>query len=75
LTNFEPSHHSIGAGRALLQEEVLRASNLGAPITICGRQSAPARAYTIDVAAFVGNIKQGLPIISPLASRAARIAP
>jgi septum site-determining protein MinD len=26
-------------------EEVLRASNLGAPITICGRQSAPSRAY------------------------------
>jgi septum site-determining protein MinD len=27
-------------------EEVLRASNLGAPITICGQQSVPARAYT-----------------------------
>jgi septum site-determining protein MinD len=26
-------------------EEVLRASNLGAPITICGRDSAPSRAY------------------------------
>src|SRR6516162_8236234 len=26
-------------------EEVLRASNLGAPITICGRNSAPSRAY------------------------------
>jgi septum site-determining protein MinD len=26
-------------------EEVLRASNLGAPITICGRESAPSRAY------------------------------
>src|SRR5262244_1791379 len=26
-------------------EEVLRASNLGAPITICGQQSAPAHAY------------------------------
>jgi septum site-determining protein MinD len=26
-------------------EAVLRASNLGAPITICGQQSAPARAY------------------------------
>jgi septum site-determining protein MinD len=26
-------------------EEVLRASNLGAPITICGRGSAPSRAY------------------------------
>ena len=27
-------------------EEVLRASNLGAPITICGQQSVPALAYT-----------------------------
>jgi septum site-determining protein MinD len=27
-------------------EEVLRASNLGFPITICGRQSAPSRAYS-----------------------------
>jgi septum site-determining protein MinD len=27
-------------------EDVLRASNIGAPITICGRQSAVARAYT-----------------------------
>jgi septum site-determining protein MinD len=27
-------------------EEVLRASNLGAPITICGQQTAPAHAYT-----------------------------
>jgi septum site-determining protein MinD len=26
-------------------EEVLRASNIGAPITVCGRDSAPARAY------------------------------
>jgi septum site-determining protein MinD len=26
-------------------EEVLRASNLGAPVTICGRDSAPSRAY------------------------------
>src|SRR6516225_2355258 len=26
-------------------EEVLRASNLGTPITICGRNSAPSRAY------------------------------
>ena len=26
-------------------EEVLRASNLGAPITTCGRDSAPSRAY------------------------------
>jgi septum site-determining protein MinD len=26
-------------------QEVLRASNLGAPITICGQQSAPSRAY------------------------------
>jgi septum site-determining protein MinD len=26
-------------------EEVLRASNLGAPVTICGRESAPSRAY------------------------------
>src|SRR6516164_668864 len=26
-------------------EEVLRASNLGAPITICGQQTAPAHAY------------------------------
>jgi septum site-determining protein MinD len=26
-------------------EEVLRASNLGAPITVCGRESAPSRAY------------------------------
>jgi septum site-determining protein MinD len=26
-------------------EAVLRASNLGAPITICGRDSAPSRAY------------------------------
>ena len=26
-------------------QEVLRASNLGAPITICGRDSAPSRAY------------------------------
>jgi septum site-determining protein MinD len=26
-------------------EEVLRASNLGAPITICGRDTAPSRAY------------------------------
>ena len=26
-------------------EEVLRASNLGAPITVCGRDSAPSRAY------------------------------
>jgi septum site-determining protein MinD len=26
-------------------EEVLRASNLGAPITICGQNSAPSRAY------------------------------
>jgi septum site-determining protein MinD len=26
-------------------EEVLRASNLGAPITICGQDSAPSRAY------------------------------
>jgi septum site-determining protein MinD len=30
-------------------EEVLRASNLGAPITVCGRDSAPSRAY-IDAA-------------------------
>jgi septum site-determining protein MinD len=30
-------------------EEVLRASNLGAPITVCGRDSAPSRAY-FDVA-------------------------
>jgi septum site-determining protein MinD len=27
-------------------EEVLRASNVGSPITICGRQSAPSRAYS-----------------------------
>jgi septum site-determining protein MinD len=27
-------------------EEVLRASNLGSPITICGRQSAPSQAYS-----------------------------
>jgi septum site-determining protein MinD len=27
-------------------EEVLRASNLGAPITICGQKSVPALAYT-----------------------------
>ena len=26
-------------------EEVLRASNLGTPITICGRDNAPSRAY------------------------------
>jgi len=26
-------------------EEVLRASNLGAPITVCGRESAVSRAY------------------------------
>jgi septum site-determining protein MinD len=26
-------------------DEVLRASNLGAPITVCGRESAPSRAY------------------------------
>ncbi len=26
-------------------EEVLRASNLGAPVTVCGRDSAPSRAY------------------------------
>jgi septum site-determining protein MinD len=26
-------------------EEVLRASNLGAPITVCGRDTAPSRAY------------------------------
>jgi septum site-determining protein MinD len=26
-------------------DEVLRASNLGAPITVCGRDSAPSRAY------------------------------
>jgi septum site-determining protein MinD len=26
-------------------QEVLRASNLGAPVTICGRDSAPSRAY------------------------------
>jgi septum site-determining protein MinD len=26
-------------------EEVLRASNLGAPITVCGRDSSPSRAY------------------------------
>jgi septum site-determining protein MinD len=26
-------------------QEVLRASNLGAPITVCGRDSAPSRAY------------------------------
>src|SRR5262249_55662013 len=30
-------------------EEVLRASNLGAPITVCGRESAVSRAY-IDAA-------------------------
>ena len=30
-------------------QEVLRASNLGAPITVCGRESAPSRAY-IDAA-------------------------
>jgi septum site-determining protein MinD len=27
-------------------EAVLRASNLGAPVTLCGKDSAPARAYT-----------------------------
>jgi septum site-determining protein MinD len=26
-------------------EQVLRASNLGAPVTICGRDNAPSRAY------------------------------
>jgi septum site-determining protein MinD len=26
-------------------QEVLRASNLGAPVTVCGRDSAPSRAY------------------------------
>jgi septum site-determining protein MinD len=26
-------------------KEVLRASNLGAPVTVCGRDSAPSRAY------------------------------
>jgi septum site-determining protein MinD len=30
-------------------EEVLRASNLGAPITVCGRDSAASRAY-VDAA-------------------------
>jgi septum site-determining protein MinD len=30
-------------------EEVLRASNLGAPITVCGRDSAVSRAY-VDAA-------------------------
>src|SRR5262245_27172846 len=35
-------------------EEVLRASNLGAPITICGQQTAPAHAYT-DAARRLGG--------------------
>jgi len=30
-------------------EDVLRASNLGAPITVCGRESAVSRAY-VDAA-------------------------
>jgi septum site-determining protein MinD len=35
-------------------EEVLRASNLGAPITICGQKSMPALAYT-DAARRLGG--------------------
>jgi len=35
-------------------EEVLRASNLGAPITVCGRDSAPSRAY-FDAARRLGG--------------------
>jgi septum site-determining protein MinD len=35
-------------------EEVLRTSNLGAPITICGRDSAPSRAY-FDAARRLGG--------------------
>ncbi|HMA71816.1 MAG TPA: septum site-determining protein MinD [Xanthobacteraceae bacterium] len=61
ITRFDPERVSRGEMlsvedvRAILpipllgiipeSEEVLRASNLGAPITVCGRQSAVSRAY------------------------------
>ena len=37
-------------------EEVLRASNLGAPITICGQQSAASRAYVDAARRLTGEI-------------------
>jgi septum site-determining protein MinD len=37
-------------------EEVLRASNLGAPITVCGQQSAPAQAYMAAARRLAGEI-------------------
>jgi septum site-determining protein MinD len=61
ITRFDPSRASRGEmlnledvleilsipllGVIPESEEVLRASNLGAPITICGRDSVPSRAY------------------------------
>src|SRR6202140_2934755 len=43
-------------------EEVLRASNLGAPITICGRQSAPSRAYFDAARRLAGEpVKMSIP--------------
>jgi septum site-determining protein MinD len=37
-------------------EDVLRASNLGAPITVCGRDSAPSRAYFDAARRLVGEV-------------------
>jgi septum site-determining protein MinD len=45
-------------------EEVLRASNLGAPVTICGRDSAPSRAY-FDAARRLNGESVELTIPSP----------
>jgi septum site-determining protein MinD len=61
ITRFDPARASSGEMLRVEQvqeilsipllgiipesEEVLRASNLGAPITVCGQESAPSRAY------------------------------
>jgi septum site-determining protein MinD len=45
-------------------EEVLRASNLGSPITICGRQSAPSRAYSDAARRLAGeSVKMTMPSV------------
>ena len=44
--------------------EVLRASNLGAPITICGREVAPAISSISSVDVFDASTQSGLAILS-----------
>jgi septum site-determining protein MinD len=46
-------------------EEVLRASNLGAPITVCGRDSSPSRAYFDAARRLTGeSVKMTIPYSS-----------